>query len=182
MKKILSILLAFSMLLALTGCGGSAKKASVTEEDANQYLTEFFASYSKMNDYLKNKDIAISAFALDGQGLSSILKAVYQAQSVSYIFPTPTRVADNVFSVQVEVTAPNIQPLYEMYSIDRQFLEEDYEGDFVAQSFYDNICTGTTNDITTTVNVTLRYNGGTWYVDPNNDLAFAVFPNIDKAS
>ena len=178
MKRIFSILLTVALLLSFSACG----KRVVTEQDANEYLTNFFASYTSMNEYLKSPEIAISAFALDGEGLSGILRAVYQAQGVSFTFPQPEKVAENVFSATVEVTAPNIQPLYEMYAIDRELLGGEIPEDFVAQSFYDNIRAGTTRDITTTVTLSLSFTDGKWKLAPSNDLAFAMFPNIDKAN
>lgn len=180
MRRFLAIFLIIFCIGLNAGCVQN-KKADVTAADANEFLTEFFASYTQMNDYLKKPEIAISAFALDGAGLSSILKAVYQAQSVTYTFSEPVEVSDNIFTAVVEVTAPNIQPLYEMYAIDRQLAGDDVDKDFVAQSFYDNIRSGTTSSVTTAVSVTIHYNNGKWTIDPSNDLAFGIFPNIDKA-
>ena len=135
-----------------------------------------------MNEYLKSPEIAISAFALDGEGLSGILRAVYLAQGVTFTFPQPTKVSENVFTVVVEVTAPNIQPLYQMYAIDRELLGGDIPDDFVAQSFYDNIRAGTTNSITTRASLSITCFEGKWKLAASNDLAFAIFPNIDKAN
>ncbi len=180
MKKILSLILSCICLLSFSACG--AVKREATEADANEFLTNFFASYNDMNEYLKSPEIAISAFALDGEGLSGILRAVYQAQGVTFTFPQPKKVSENVFSAVVEVTAPNIQPLYEMYAIDRELLGGDIPEDFVAQSFYDNIRAGTTSDITTTVNLSITCFDGKWQLAHSNDLAFAIFPNIDKAN
>lgn len=182
MKKIIALLLCMVLVISFAGCGSNKGAAEASSEDANKFLTDFFASYTDMNDYLKNPEIAISAFALDGQGLSSILKAVYQAQSVTFAFSEPTRADKNVFLAEVNVVAPNIEPLYEMYAID-VLLAEEVPNNFVAQSFYDNIRAGTTTSVATTVKVTLRYDETTkkWSVDPSNDLAFAIFPNIDKA-
>ena len=183
MKKLISLILSITLLFLICGCNKASMTNGATEESASEYLTSFFSSYSKMNSYLKNRDIAISAFALDGQGLSSILKAVYQAQGVTYAFHKPVKIADNTFVAVVTVVAPDIEPLYEMYAIDRILAEDEVEDSFVAQSFYDNIRQGTTQNVTTNVNITLRYNSITnsWSVDPSNDLAFAIFPNIDKA-
>ncbi len=180
MRKISALLTALVLMLSCSACGMAKREA--TAGDANEFLTSFFASYSEMNEYLKRPEIAISAFALDGEGLSGILRAVYQAQGVTFTFPCPTRVSENVFSAVVEVTAPNIQPLYQMYAIDRELLGGDLPEDFVAQSFYDNIRAGTTSDITTRVSLTITYTDGKWNVVSSNDLAFAIFPNIDKAS
>lgn len=180
MKKIIALIMAAICLLSFTAC--TNKVTDVTEADANEYLTNFFASYTSMNEYLKSPDIAISAFALDGEGLSGVLRAIYQAQGVTFTFPQPIEVSENIFTAQVEVTAPNIQPLYEMYAIDRELLGGDIPEDFVAQSFYDNIRAGTTSDITTTVSLTITYANGKWTLSTSNDLAFAIFPNIDKAS
>lgn len=180
MRKIIALIMTAVCLLTFAACAN--KTRVVTEDDANEYLTNFFASYTSMNEYLKSPDIAISAFALDGEGLSGILRAIYQAQGVTYAFPKPTKVSENIFSVHVEVTAPNIQPLYEMYAIDRELLGGDIPEDFVAQSFYDNIRAGTTSDITTTVSLTITYANGKWILSTSNDLAFAIFPNIDKAN
>ncbi len=178
MKKLLALILALALTLSFSACA----KKEVTTADANQFLTEFFASYTKMNDYLKSPDIAISAFALDGEGLSSILKAVYQAQSVTFTFPEPKKVSDGIFTARVEVTAPDIEPLYDMYAIDREFLGGDLPEDFVAQSFYDNIRSGTTRTVITNVTVNITYFDGKWQLAPSNDLAFAIFPNIAKAN
>ncbi len=183
MKKIMALFLCVVLIISFAGCcAKDSKNSSATAEDANKFLTDFFASYTKMNEYLKDPKIAISAFALDGQGLSSILKAVYQAQSVTFAFSEPTEASENVFLAEINVVAPNIEPLYEMYAID-VLLAEEVPNDFVAQSFYDNIRAGTTTSITTKVTVTVRYDETTkgWSVDPSNDLAFAIFPNIDKA-
>lgn len=180
MKKILSLLISLALILSFTACSPIRREA--TEADANEFLTNFFASYNEMNEYLKSPEIAISAFALDGEGLSGILRAVYQAQGVTYTFPQPTKVAENVFTVPVEVTAPNIQPLYQMYAIDRELLGGDIPDDFVAQSFYDNIRAGTTNNITTRVSLSITCFEGKWKLATSNDLAFAIFPNIDKAN
>lgn len=182
MKKIISVILCTAFLCFIAGCSKPVRE--VTEDDANEYLVSFFSSYTKMNEYLKNPDIAISAFALDFSGLSSVLKAVYQAESVTFTFSKPVKAQNNVFIANLEVTAPNIQPLYDMYMIDREFMGEDIPDDFVAQSFYDNIRSGTTTLLTSVVTVTVRYDGenGVWSVDPSNDLAFAIFPNIDKAN
>lgn len=183
MKKITAIILSFLLIFSLCSCIGESKKLSPTPADANEYLTTFFSSYTRMNDYLKNSEIAISAFALDGAGLSSLLRAVYQAKSITFAFAEPVKVSDNVFSATVTVAAYDIQPLYEMYAIDRMLAGDSLPRDFVAQSFYDNIQAGTTNKVTTTVNITVRYDSAlsSWSVDPSNDLAFAIFPNIDKA-
>ena len=179
MKKIIALLLALTLALCFSACG---MNKSVTAEDANEFLTEFFASYNKMNDYLKSPEIAISAFALDGEGLSGVLRAIYQAQGVTYTFPQPTQISENVFSVIVEVTAPDIQPLYEMYAIDRELLGGDIPEDFVAQSFYDNIREGTTREVTTRVTLSITHFDGEWKLASSNELAFAIFPNIDKAN
>lgn len=181
MKKITALLLTIALIFAMCGCGGKKAETEITEKDAEKYLTSFFSSYTQMNNYLKNSGIAISAFALDGEGLSSILKACYQAQSVTFAFGEPVKVAPNTFSVSVTVAAPDIEPLYQMYAIDRILAEDELPDSFVSQSFYDNICAGTTSTLTSTVNITLRYDLGVWTVDPSNDLAFAIFPNIDKA-
>lgn len=183
MKKLISTILCVAILLTFSGCSKGMLNFEVTEDDAQEYLTTFFSSYTKMNNYLKDSDIAISAFALDGQGLSSILKAVYQSQGVTFAFSKPTMVSENTFTATVNVVAPDIEPLYEMYAIDRLFQEGDIPDDFVAQTFYNNICAGTTSSITTAVSITVRYDNlkGGWIVDPSNDLAFAIFPNIDKA-
>ena len=184
MKKFISIILTFLLIFSLASCGCGNKALGGTEEGAKEYLTSFFSSYTKMNDYLKSPNIAISAFALDGAGLSSLLRAVYQAKSVTYAFEDPKEVSDNVFTATVKVLAYDIQPLYEMYAIDRSLAGENITADFVAQSFYDNIQAGTTRKVTTTVNVTMRYDtyAKRWNIDPSNDLAFAIFPNIDKAN
>lgn len=180
MKKLISLLLSFILIFCFSACSLTKKEA--TEADANEFLTNFFASYNEMNEYLKSPEIAISAFALDGEGLSGILRAVYQAQGVTYTFPQPTKVSENVFTAIVEVTAPNIQPLYRMYAIDRELLGGDIPEDFVAQSFYDNIRAGTTSSITTRVSLSVTCFDGKWKLTPSNDLAFAIFPNIDKAN
>lgn len=180
MKKILSLLLVFILMLSFSACTPAKREA--TEADANEFLVHFFSSYNEMNEYLKNSEIAISAFALDGEGLSGILRAVYQAQGITFTFPQPKKVSENIFTATVEVTAPNIQPLYEMYAIDRELLGGDIPEDFVAQSFYDNIRAGTTKSLTNTVTITVSYPDGKWKVTPSNDLAFAMFPNIDKAN
>lgn len=179
MKKLTALFLVFISILSFSACG---KDKGVTAEDANEFLTDFFASYNDMNDYLKSPEIAISAFALDGEGLSGVLRAIYQAQGVTYTFPQPTQISENVFSAIVEVTAPDIEPLYEMYAIDRELLGGDIPEDFVAQSFYDNIRTGTTRDITTRVTLSITYFEGEWKLASSNELAFAIFPNIDKAN
>ena len=183
MKKIISLILIISCLFFTSACTKEIPKTA-TSQGANEFLTDFFASYTDMNEYLKSPDIAISAFALDGQGLSSILKAVYQAQSVTFAFPEPVKVSENVYSASVTVIAPDIEPLYEMYALDRILAEDDTPDSFVAQSFYDNIRAGTTSSVTTTVDVTVRFDPQSrkWTVDPNNDLAFGIFPNIDKAN
>lgn len=178
MKKISAILLSIILMLSFSACG----KKVATEADANEFLTNFFSSYNEMNEYLKSSEIAISAFALDGEGLSGILRAVYQAQGITFTFPQPTKVSENVFSAIVEVTAPNIQPLYQMYAIDRELLGGDIPEDFVAQSFYDNIRAGTTSNVTTRVNLSITCFDGNWKLASSNDLAFAMFPNIDKAN
>ncbi|MBQ8002871.1 MAG: hypothetical protein IJ297_05450, partial [Clostridia bacterium] len=170
MKKIIALIMALMLMLSFSACG----KKEVTTADANEFLTEFFASYTKMNEYLKSPDIAISAFALDGEGLSSILKAVYQAQSVTFTFPEPQKVSENIFTATVEVTAPNIEPLYDMYAIDREFLGGEIPEGFVAQSFYDNICSGTTRTVTTNVTVSITCFDGKWSVASSNDLAMAM--------
>ena len=110
MKRFLSVLLAVALIISISACSPVIREA--TEEDANEFLTNFFASYNAMNEYLKSPEIAISAFALDGEGLSGILRAVYMAQGVTFTFPMPTKVSENVFTVVVEVTAPNIQPSF----------------------------------------------------------------------
>ena len=179
MKKILALLLALTLTLSFSACG---EPKGVTAEDANEFLTNFFASYNDMNEYLKSPEIAISAFALDGEGLSGVLRAIYQAQGVTYTFPQPTQLSENVFSAIVEVTAPDIEPLYEMYAIDRELLGGDIPDDFVAQSFYDNIRAGTTRDVTTRVTISITHFEGEWSIAASNELAFAIFPNIDKAN
>ncbi len=180
MKKTIAFITIFAMLFCCSACNKSVNM--VTEKDANEFLTDFFASYTKMNEYLKSSEIAISAFALDGEGLSSILKAVYQSGSVTYSYPMPEKVGEGIFRANVEVSAPNIEPLYDMYAIDREFLGGDIPEGFVAQSFYDNIRTGTTKNIKTIVNIAFTYSDGKWTIAPNNDLAMAIFPNIDKAN
>lgn len=177
MKKIIALILALALCISFSAC----MKRESTEADANEFLTNFFASYSEMNEYLKRPEIAISAFALDGEGLSGILRAVYLAQGVTFTFPQPKKVSENVFTANLEVSAPNIQPLYEMYAIDRELLGGDIPDDFVAQCFYDNIRAGTTNTITTQVSISITCFNGKWDIASSNDLAFAIFPNIDKA-
>ncbi len=181
MKKILSVILAVALVFSIAGCTNTQTKTK-TEDDAYQYLTDFFASYTKMSEYLNSSQISVSDFELDGQDISSILKAVYQAKSVSYIFSKPTKVGENIFVTKVEVTAPDAKALVEMYEIDRMFIEGELPEDFVAQCFYDNICTGTAKDITTEVDITIRYNGGGWSIDPTDNLAFAIFPNINQVT
>ncbi len=181
MKKFLALILAFILLLSFTAC--SSSKVEIAADTADEFLNEFFSSYNSMNKYLKNPEIAISAFSIDSVGLSALLRAVYQSQSVTFAFPEATKVTDNVYTVSVIVTAPDIEPLYEMYSIDKMLNEgKKIDEDFVAQSFYTNIMSGTTSLITNTVTVILRQEEGKWTIDPSNDLAFAIFPNIANAN
>lgn len=181
MKKITALILTIALVFAMCGCCGKKAETEITEKDAGEYLTSFFSSYTKMKNYLSNSEISVSSFSLDGEDLSSVLKACYQSKSVTFAFGEIVKVAPNTFSTSVTVAAPDIEPLYQMYAIDRILAGEDVSDSFVSQSFYDNICAGTTSTVTNTVNITLRYASGVWTVDPSNDLAFAIFPNIDKA-
>lgn len=183
MKKTVSILISAVLLFSLCSC--SSKEESVTEVDANEFLTSFFSDYAAVNTYLKDRSIAVSAFSLDGAGLSSLLRALYQAQSVTYAFSEPVKSGENVFTSSVTVVSLDMINLFTMYNIDREIAVvsgEELNSDFVAESFYANIIEGTTSPVTTTVTVTISFSPGEgWTLLPNNDLAFAIFPNIQNA-
>ncbi|MGM9551267.1 MAG: hypothetical protein ACI3XA_03335 [Clostridia bacterium] len=181
MKRFIALFLVFVLIFSFSACGKN-KNPSISASSPEEFLTEFFSSYDNMRKYLNNSEIAISAFALDGVGLKAVLRAVYEAMSVTYAFSEPKKVSDEVYTASVIVTAPDIQPLYDMYYIDKTLSEnEKINEDFVAQSFYSNIMSGTTSLVTTTVTVIIRHKDGKWTLDPSNDLAFAIFPNIDKS-
>ncbi len=175
---LLSVLLAFS----LASCSFGKEKKEYTAEEANAFLTEFFSDYTSMCDYLTDDNIAISAFALDGAGLSAILRALYQSQSVTYAFSEPVMTEPGVFQSNVTIFAPDMIPLFSLYTIDKEILEisgEVPDEDFVAEIFYSNLSDNMNDPISTTVTVTVRVSDlGEWSVDFDNVLAEAILPNI----
>ncbi len=112
---ILSALLTFS----LAACSAGKEKEEYTAAEASAFLTEFFSDYTLMCDYLTDDNIAVSAFALDGAGLSAILRALYQSQSVTYAFSEPVLAEPGVFQSNVTVFAPDLVPLFSLYTIDK---------------------------------------------------------------
>ncbi len=183
-KKITAFIISLALVLPLCSCGGENVPAEVSASDANDFLTSFFSDYSEMNAYLKDPDIAISAFALDGAGLSALLRAYYQAQSVTYAFTVPVKSGENTYTSAVTVVSPDTRTLFTMYDIDREIAlmdGEELDSDFVARSFYSNIQEGTAPSINTSVSVTAVYSEETgWSLLPSDDLAFAIFPNIQN--
>lgn len=183
MKKILAIIMSVVCLASLAGCGkANNTEPEITASTANEALTDFFASYNKMSEYLQDSEISISNYTVDNAGLRSILKAIYQAKSVTFAFPEPLEASKGIFSTTVTVSSPDLKPLYDMYQIDRELAimsEEAITEDFVAQSFYNNIRTGTTSTVSGNVYVTIEYYNGEWVVYPSDFLASAIFPNID---
>lgn len=183
-KKVTSFIISLVLILSLCSCGSENVTVEVSASEANDFLTNFFSDYSAMNTYLKGPDIAISAFALDGAGLSALLRAYYQSQSVTYAFTMPVESGENTYTSTVTVVSPDTQTLFTMYNIDREIAQmggEELDSDFVAQSFYANIQEGTAPSITTTVSVTAVYSEEAgWSLLPNDDLAFAIFPNIQN--
>lgn len=184
-KKIFAFIMSVLILLPLCSCGGGKTSVEVSASEANNYLTNFFSDYGAMKNYLAEPDIAVSAFALDGAGLSALLRAYYQAQSVTYAFTFPVESAENIYTSTVTVVSPDAKTLFTMYNIDREIAQmdgEELDADFVARSFYANIQECTAPSVTTTVTVTAVYSEETgWSLLPNNDLAFAIFPNIQNA-
>ena len=181
-KRASALITALLLIFSLSACERGEREVDVAAIDANEYLTDFFSDYSEVNKYLKDPDIAISAFALDGAGLSSLLRALYQSQSVTFAFSLPLEIEEDVFTSNVTVVSPNMSELKLMYDIDREISilsEEGLSEDYVAQMFFANIRDGAANFITRTIPVTVRYANGTWSLDINNDLAFAIFPNIE---
>ncbi len=175
---LLSVLLAFS----LASCSPEEEQKEYTAADANSFLTNFFSDYTSMCDYLTDDSIAISAFALDGAGLSAILRALYQSQSVTYAFSEPVLTEPGVFQSNVTVFAPDMIPLFSLYTIDKEIVDisgEVPDEDFVAETFYSNLIDNMNEPISTTVTVTVRVSEeGEWSVDFDNALAEAILPNI----
>ncbi len=175
---LLSVLLAFS----LASCSPGKDKAEYTAEEANAFLTEFFSDYTSMCSYLTDDNIAISAFALDGAGLSAILRALYQSKSVTYAFSKPVMTEPGVFTSDVTVFAPDMIPLFSLYTIDKEILEisgETPDEDFVAETFYSNLSDNMNDPISTTVTVTVRVSDlGEWSIDFDDTFAEAILPNI----
>lgn len=182
--KRLALVMSVIMLVSVCGCSSKKEPVEHTPDEANKFLTDFFSDYNEMNTYLKRSDIAVSAFALDGAGLSALLRALYQSQSVTYAFSTPVSQGEGVFTSDVTVFSIDMVPLFTMYDIDREIAQlsgDPLDGDFVAQTLYSNITDGNNTVITTSVTVTLRVaDDGTWSVESNNALAFAIFPNIQQ--
>ncbi|MCD8049887.1 MAG: YgdI/YgdR family lipoprotein [Clostridia bacterium] len=184
-KKYISLFLALIMLFLLSACSFDFGGTDYTAEDANTYLTEFFSDYTSMIEYINRSDIAISAFALDGAGISALLRALYQSQSVTYAFTYPVESSDNVFRSNVTVVSIDLAEIDQLYQIDREIALESgtsTDGDFVAQSFYNNIQTNSISQVQATVTVTVRVTDDVWYVDSSDDLAYAIFPNIQSVS
>jgi len=183
-NKAISLLLII-LLLFPAGCSKIKDEitGSYTTADASAYLTEFFSDYSEMCAYLKDDSIAISAFALDGAGLSAVLRALYQAQKLTFAFSEPREVSSGVFQADVTVLAPDMVELFELYNIDREISEISGEAqgeDYVAEAFYANLVDNMQPLTETTVEVTCRVSFGNWSVDPNDALAFAIFPNVQN--
>jgi hypothetical protein len=182
-KKATAIIISAILVLSLCSCSSSGG-AQVSADEANSYLAGFFSDYNAMNTYLKSPDIAISAFSLDGAGLSALLRAYYQSQSVTYAFTLPEENGENTYTSTVTVVSLDSLNLFTMYNIDREVAVMDsvpIDSEFVASSFYSNIQEGTATQVETTVTITLSYTKGDgWSVEPSNDLAFAIFPNIQN--
>lgn len=182
MKKFISLILSIICILSLSACSKPAgtpntpKTNEIGPAHANEYLTEFFSSYTQMSEYIAREDLALSSYTLSGVDLPSLLKASYQAQSVTYTFDVPVKVAENTFSCDVVIEAPDMNMLYEAYIIDTAI---DPEADMV-NSFYANINAGATTTVKSdTVTLTLNYTDGNWNVSSNNALVYAIFPNIN---
>lgn len=182
MKKFICVILALTCAFSLAGCTQQAavdnaaqKVTEIGPAHANEYLTEFFSSYSDMSDYISREDIALSTYTLKGVNLPSLLKASYQAQSVTYNFDVPVKTGENTFTCTLTVTAPDMNMLYEAYLIDYSI---DPETDIV-NSFYANINSGATTSVTSDViTLNLTYLDGTWSISSNNALVYSLFPNI----
>ena len=182
MKKFLALVLSIVCILSFAACSRPAgtPNTPVSNEigpaHANEYLTEFFSSYTQMSEYISREDLALSSYTLLGADLKSLLKASYQAQSVTYTFDVPVEISDNTFSCDVVIEAPDMNMLYEAYLIDTAI---DPEADLV-NSFYANINAGATTSVKSdTVTLTLTYTDGTWNIASNNALVYGIFPNLD---
>lgn len=177
----MSVFFAIIIAVSFSSCAKEEEDKEATAVKANDFLQDFLSDYNSMNTYLKDPGISISAFALDGAGLSSILRALYQSQSVTYAFTLPTEISKDVYSSNVTVVSLNMSDLKLMYDIDREIsvmAGEELDEDYVAQAFYANIMEGTANPVTNSVPVIMRRSGDKWSLDVNNDLALAIFPNI----
>ncbi len=181
-NRFTAVLLSALLVFSLASCSLGKEPEEYTAEEANAFLTEFFSDYTSMCSYLTDDNIAISAFALDGAGLSAILRALYQSQSVTYAFSEPVMAEPGVFKSDVTVFAPDMVPLFSLYTIDKEILDisgEAPDEDFVAETFYSNLSDNMNDPISTTVTVTVRVSDlGEWSVDFDNAFAEAILPNI----
>lgn len=180
MKKILALILAVVCVFSLSACAYEktepTQQQMATEVQANEFFTEFFSSYQKMSEYVTRGDIALSSYTLINADLPSLLKATYQAKSVSYTFEVPQRVNDTTFKTLLTVEAPDMNMLYEAYLIDTLI---DPEAD-VVNSFYSNINAGATSIVKTEgVELVAEFANGKWQIASNNALVYAIFPNIN---
>lgn len=183
MKKFLALIISIVLIFTFSACSyniattNTEHEESVTSAMANDFLTEFFSSYTRMSEYVTRSDIALSSYTLLSADLPALLKASYQAKSVTYTFDIPEKVSDNTFTCNLTVSSPDMNLLYEAYLIDTLI---DPEIDIV-NSFYSNINAGATKNVTSdNITLTLTYKNGTWNVSSNNALVYAIFPNINS--
>lgn len=183
MKKILALIISSVLIFTLSACSyniattNTEHKEIVTSAMANDFLTSFFSSYSRMSEYVTREDIALSSYTLLTADLPSLLKASYQAKSITYTFDIPEKTGDNTFTCNVTVEAPDVNLLYEAYLIDTLI---DPEIDIV-NSFYSNINSGATQSVKSeSITLMLTYQNGEWNISSNNALVYAIFPNINS--
>ncbi len=183
MKKFAALIISTVLIFTLSACSYSTAptntetKDNITSAMANDFLTEFFSSYTRMSEYVTRSDIALSSYTLLSADLPALLKASYQAKSITYTFDIPEKISDNTFTCNLTVEAPDINLLYEAYLIDTLI---DPEIDIV-NSFYSNINAGATKTVTSdNITLTLTNTHGAWNISSNNALVYAIFPNINS--